>query len=242
MLHSPAKKAFRAALIFCLLAHVVAGILTLFFIQPILSQHGIEAMMRLHEHATGWQWTWLIWFAGPPALGAVFFLWAQVLQEQQQCVLARTGALIACIGVPLDLAGIVLHLIALPEISAYWFSNPETVSQPFLEIVFEWVARGAFFLSMFAANLLYCVGGLLISRAAQSHPAVPPRLAFSGYLLWSVGFLLSVFVYLDLTQLILATSAVVLVLMTWWMGAWIVFLGLKDDEHRPCRDDKKFAV
>jgi hypothetical protein len=156
------------------------------------------------EHVPLWVLTWLFWAMASMSLGAFALVWtSRLLEANVSRSWAMAGCAIIVLGVPFDLVGESLNLIGLtwPRITVDKFAR---------------VARLYGILSAALANGLYCLGGLLLSRLSWRAGWLRGWPGILGFVMWSVGLLLTVTALVDFGPGMIVTGGAVMGLFIPW--------------------------
>jgi hypothetical protein len=156
------------------------------------------------DHVPLWVLTWLLWALASMSLGAFVLVWTGRLLEIH---VPRSWTIAGCatvlIGIPFDLAGECVNVIALtqPGISVDEFAH---------------FARLYGILSAVIANGLYCLGGLILSGVSWRAGWLRGRLGILGLVMWSVGILLTLTAIIDFRMGMVVSGGAVMALFIPW--------------------------
>ena len=156
------------------------------------------------DHVPLWVLTWLLWALASMSLGAFTLVWTRRLLELNvPRFWTIAGCAIILLGVPLDLVGECLNVMALtrPGISVDEFAR---------------IARLYGIVSAVLANGLYCLGGLVLSLVSWRAAWLRGWLGILGFIMWSVGMLLTLTALVDFRLgMVLSGGAVMALFIPW---------------------------
>jgi hypothetical protein len=195
----PARQAIAAGL--AILFHLAACGALLAVSPGTEANPDWESRARFVASSTmAWVITWFLWSICPMSLLAFCVAWAGRLLELGA---ASRGVILGCLlvalGVLFDLPGEALQIGVA--------TSPRINAESLVHVV-----RAFNLLSPGAANGLYCLGGLLLSGAAWQCGFLRGAPGILGFVMWSVGLLLTLFAITDHRLGMLVTGASVMIL------------------------------
>jgi hypothetical protein len=174
---------FLAGLINTFLALFVAGIV----LGPGTSAGQPDMLQRIDwiaQNSQRWQAGWLFWFAVTLSFSWSFFALGRHLKSVRPWPALAIG--LAVIAAAVDIVGVLVNLIVLPELANALNSAP-AVANPALLVVFQSMEGLANALTNVTAFGLYTLAGLLLLPAVFATPTYPRWLAWLGAVEWGIA-------------------------------------------------------
>ena len=171
---------FLAGLINTFLALLVAGVI----LDPGTRAGQPDLLLRadwIAEHTLRWQGGWLFWFAVTLSFSWSYFALGRHLHAALPWTSLAIG--LALIAAAVDLVGVLVNMIVLPELAGALISTP-IGQDPALQVVFHSMESLANALTNVAAFGLYSFAGLLLLPAVFATPGYPRWLAWLGVVEW----------------------------------------------------------
>jgi hypothetical protein len=195
----PARRAIIAGI--TVVAHLAACLALL------LARQGTEANPDWHSRAawvaqsmSAWVVLWFLWAISSLSLLAFCVAWAAQLLELNAARRAAVGGCVLVgLGLIFDLTGEALQIGVAT-------SSRLTTDR------FQNVVRLYNLLGPAAANGLYCLGGLVLSRLSWRCGFLRGQIGAMGFVMWSVGLLLTLIAVADHRIGMLVTGAAVMIL------------------------------
>ena len=167
----------RCAPTVCAVAHLLAlatmaawlrpGMLT----EPVL----LDRMAYIAGHLVYWQLGWITWMLSAASLVGFYGWWGSRL-PQRACRVARIAVVCSALGVVCDWSGECLSAFVCPIFAS------DTATSAAAPEHFARLEHRATLLTAGAANLLYTVGGILLTLLTPDLPPIVRRM------LWAVWF------------------------------------------------------
>jgi hypothetical protein len=200
----------------CVLLHVLAiGFMGAFLRRGMITQ--ADPWFRaayISEHATIWSIGWATWMAAAASLVGFYAWWGSRLTAR---TVAMIGVLLAAFGTVFDFSGEGLFILLLVERAAGSISGASHSAWD--AGAFTNVERSFTLFSAGAANLLYTLGGILLTLAT---PNLPAWIRGAMWTTWLAGIAMTVAGVMNhVGGLAAATVVLFPLLMLWtaWIGA-----------------------
>ena len=139
------------------------------------------------EHTLRWQGGWLFWVVVTLSFAWSYFALGRNLNAARPWAALAIG--VALIAAAVDLVGVLVNLIVLPELADALSS--EATHDSVLLTVFESMERLAYALTNVAGFALYTAAGLLLLPAALATAGYPPWLLGLGAAEWGIAAIAS---------------------------------------------------
>lgn len=210
---------FLAGLINTFLALFVAGII----LGPGTLAQEPDLMQRvawIGEHTLRWQAGWLFWFAVTLSFAWSYYAIGRHLHSARPWPALAIG--LAVIAAAVDIVGVLMYLIVLPELTQA-LTSVATAWDPALLVLFQSMESLANALVNVAAFGLYSVAGLLLLPAAFSTPGYPRGLFWLGAAEWTIAGLATILLVLA-PDLALGPLLISFALYAPWVWASAVWL------------------
>ena len=172
---------FLAGLINTFLASLDASLI----VGPGTDAFTSELSARMHwiaTHTLRWQGGWLFWFAVTLSFAWAYFALGRHLNGNPVWRALAGG--LAVIAAAVDLVGVLINIVVLPELAAS--PSMGASSAPLVFAVMEKLAYAATNVTAFG---LYSVAGLVLLPAVFSTSSYPRWLAWLGVVEWGVALL-----------------------------------------------------
>jgi hypothetical protein len=159
-------------------------------------------------HTPLWIATWLVWALASISLVALTLVWTQqLLRLGMPRRWTFLGGGLVALGLPFDLVG--------ESFNIGWATRPQSLAD------FAVAVRAYQLVSVAVANGLYCLGGLALSILSWRAGWLRGPMAGAGFLLWSIGLLLTLAAILENDVAMTVTGAAVMALyipFAAWLG------------------------
>ncbi|MEM7343381.1 MAG: hypothetical protein AAF485_04000, partial [Chloroflexota bacterium] len=178
-----------------------------------------ERLSFLATRPTIWTIGWAIWMVAAATLILFYAVWATTLRPEDK-VWGYLAIGIAFTGGLSDWISELLVITQVPHLAGLALTDPI-----FRQLYLIWEAS---FMTLTSglANLLYGIGGILLTLQTIKIVQFPQWLALWNFLLWGCTLLLSIAVFLSITPLMIIASALTFGLLLPWfllMGyGWLI--------------------
>lgn len=213
---------------FAFVAHLISVLFLALALAKGLPPNALpDRLTFISTQPTLWQIGWVSWMVAAFSLVLYFFLWAEKLPQENKKWGYLAGGL-AAVSALSDWIGESLTITIAPRLAALALEG-ETFRQLYIiwENIFLVLTSGL-------ANLLYTIGGIILTYYTVKHPYFPKWLAALNYLLWTAALLLSFAAYLSLTSWIPVISGLTFALLLPWfllMGyGWLLLENLNEPQ------------
>ena len=181
----------------------------------------IQRTAWIAGHVLRWQGGWLFWFAVTLSFAWSFYALSRHLGGNRPWRDLAVG--LAVIAAAIDLVGVLVNLIVLPEISLS-LADAAPLLETTLLIHFQSMEKLSYALTNVAAFGLYSVAGLLLLPALFSTGNYPRWLAWLGTLEWSLAALSTILLVLApmLATVPLLFSFGLYAPWVWSSGVWLL--------------------
>ncbi len=173
------------------------------------------------EHALQWKGGWLFWFAVTLSFAWSYFALGRHLDGTRPWRSLAIG--LALIAAAVDLVGVLVNLVILPEIAQALVDISASSDNSSLLIFFQSFEKYSYALINVAAFGLYSVAGLLLMPAAFSTPSYPRWLAWLGMAEWGFATLATAMLVIvpDLAMVPLMISFLLFAPWVWLSAFWL---------------------
>jgi hypothetical protein len=180
-----------------------------------------ERARHIHEHAALWRAGWITWMLAATSIVAFYAWWAARSGPQQA---AKYAVLIAAAGMACDFLGESILAFVLVDRAALVASQATsampTAAASAVESFLS-AERVATLLTAGLANLLYTLGGIVLTLGT---PGLPAWVRVAMWMTWLAGLLMSVAAAIGSVPGIVVTTTVLfpllIVWVTWMGGCW----------------------
>jgi len=138
------------------------------------------------ENSLRWKAGWLFWFAVTLSFAWSFFALGRHLNATRPWPSLAIG--VALIAVAVDMVGVLIYLIVLPELAQALYATQD----PALQVIFHSMESLAYALTNVAAFGLYSFAGLLLLPAIFATTNYPRWLAWLGSAEWIIASLATI--------------------------------------------------
>lgn len=185
--------------------------------EPALTQR----VAWIGEHTLRWQAGWLFWFAVTLSFAWSYYAIGRHLRTTRPWASLAIG--LAVIAAAVDIVGVLVYLIGLPEL-ARALTGAAAAWNPTLLVVFQSMESVANALVNVTAFGLYSAAGLLLLPAAFSTPGYPRLLAWLGAVEWSIAAAATVMLVVvpDLAVVPLLISFALYAPWVWGSAVWLL--------------------
>jgi len=211
---------FLAGLINTFLALLDAG----FILGPGTVAHQPDMLLRaawIAEHTLRWQAGWLFWFAVTLSFSWSYYALGRNLDGARPWRHLAIG--MAVIAAAVDIIGVLVNLIILPEM-AHALTSTTANQDPVLLVVFHSMESFANALTNVTAFGLYSFAGLLLLPAVFATPSYPRWLAWLGSFEWGFAALATVLLVFapGLATVPLLVSFALFAPWVWGSAVWLL--------------------
>ena len=206
---------FLAGLINTFLAMFVAGVL----LAPGTRNGQPDVLSRVEwivEYQTIWQGGWLFWFVVTLTFAWSYFALGRHFDQTRPWASLAIG--LAIIAAAVDLVGVVINIVVLPELAIAFLNGV-----PSLQFVFLSMESLSFALVNIAAFGLYSFAGVLLLPAAFATKTYPRSLAWLGVVEWGIALIATVLLVVipQLATGPLLISFILYAPWVWGSGVWL---------------------
>lgn len=199
------------------LALFVAGVL----LAPGTRNGQADLLLRaewISENRLLWQGGWLFWFAVTLSFAWSYFALGRHLNRKRPYVSLAIG--LAIIAAAVDIVGVIINLVVLPELADVILSNDANTS---VQITFHAMESLSHALVNIAAFGLYSFAGLLLLPAIFATDHYPKGLSWLGATEWIIAFLATILLVIapQVATIPLLVSFILYAPWVWGSAFWL---------------------
>jgi hypothetical protein len=173
------------------------------------------------EHTLQWKGGWFFWFAVTLSFAWSYYALGRHLDGTHPWRSLAIG--LAVIAAAVDLVGVLVNLVILPEIAQALTVTP-TQMDPALVLLFQSLEKFSYALINVSAFGLYSVAGLLLMPAAFATNSYPRWLSWLGTAEWGIATLATALLVVapDLAMAPLMISFLLYAPWVWLSAFWLL--------------------
>lgn len=170
------------------------------------------------ENSLRWKAGWLFWFAVTLSFAWSFFALGRHLNATRPWPSLAIG--VALIAAAVDIVGVLINLVVLPELAQALFATEE----PSMQVIFLSMESLAYALTNVAAFGLYSFAGLLLLPAVFATASYPRWLAWFGSVEWIIASLATILLVIapSLAIVPLLISFALYAPWVWGSAVWLL--------------------
>ncbi len=159
----------------------------------------------LQAHHFGWVFVWALWVLSSLSFAAFATCWVQALRRRGLPAWLWWFLAMSVAGVLFDLSGEAVYIAWLPETTRTLAEFQRGIHY------YNWASAGC-------ANGLYCLAGLGLSWISYRSGFLRGWLSSWGFVMWVVGFSLTLFAFLHLLWPMVISAMATMALFIPWAG------------------------